>query len=131
MTHHYYAVIEAHIRLTEEEFYYLLGAAKKHYSYDVTGLIEVGGFLYGLKNRYEFHKKQGTIPDWSLELTMSNRNTQLLYKAVEFDSSTQAMVIKNQLWPIITGFNDVHESINKNLIPLDQQPKEWLTSKQP
>lgn len=129
MTHHYYAVIEAHIRLTEEELYYLLEAAKRHYDGTVNGMAEVGGFLYGVKGRYEFMKSQGNIEDWGLELNLINRKIQLLYKAVEFDSSPQAMAIKEQLWPIITGFNDVHESVNKTLIPLDLQPEQWRTSK--
>lgn len=129
MTHHYYADIEVRIRLTEHEFYYLLQAAKRHYDGTVNGMAEVGGFLYGVSGRYEFMKSRGNIEDWGLELKLTNRNTQLLYKAVEFDYSHQATAIKNQLWPIITGFNDVHESVNKTLIPLDQQPKEWLNSK--
>jgi hypothetical protein len=94
-----------------------VAASKRHYDFTVNSMAEVGGFLYGLLGRYEFMKKNNTLEGWSLELEISNRKTQLLYKAVEFDDSIMAAQIKKQLWPIITGFNDVHEMVNKQLFP--------------
>lgn len=92
MTCTYWAEIKYCLQLTHEEFAIIWRNAIAHYSYDVKGNTEQGGFIYGMNNVLSWHKKDlKTTPDKSLPShNIESRNFQLLMKALEMDVSIEA-----------------------------------------
>lgn len=110
MNHTLSVEVKVNLDLTKEEFDYLYLRCQKHYSYDVTSLAEVGGFMYGWKGQRDFREKQGE-PFFDKQLTFRQIDT--LCKALEFPPTEESMKMTDDFVKILNIVREKHESINK------------------
>jgi hypothetical protein len=112
MKHTFSAEIKVNLDLTKEEFDYLYIRCQQHYSYDVTSLAEVGGFMYGWKGQRDFLEKKGK-PFFDRELTF--RQLDLLCKALEFPMTVESMKMTGDFLKILNVVREKHELINESI----------------
>ena len=110
MENKYWAAIEADITMPVEDFRYIMKMAIVHYDHTVNASAEVGGFLYGMNNMVGLQSLY--CPEGHVNKQLSNRQVQLMYKAIEFDDSSTAARLRNELWKIITGFEEASKKAN-------------------
>lgn len=121
----FFADIQILITLTWEEFDYIFQSAKNHYSFDCTSMTQQGGNLYGWKGRWDFAIKKGApIEEWVQQYDFSNREFQLLIKAIEFDANPMANELKNKLWKALHAWQSMRELTAEFL--KNNQPKCFL-----
>lgn len=109
MTHSFWAELKPQIEFDDADFDYIKKAAAAHYDYTVQQTVQVGGFLYGFTNRREFSKGEDKVLD------ITDRQMQLIMKAIEFDNSETGRRISKRLWGISRELRDKSEEINKQL----------------
>lgn len=102
--------INIDLKLSKEDFDFIFEAAKRHYSYDVTSLTEVGGFLYGWKGRRDFEIMEGE--EFS-SYTLTFRQVDTLCKAVEFPSTEKGCQIIHDFIKILERINDKYKTLTE------------------
>lgn len=112
MKYTFYAEIKVNLDLTKEEFDYLYARCQQHYSYDVTSVSEVGGFMYGWKGQRDFCEK---VKRDFLDRELTFRQIDILCKALEFPTTIESMKMSGDLHKIINVVRERSESINKTI----------------
>lgn len=103
-------VLKIELTLPKETFDFIWEACKNHYSYDVSSLIEVGGFMYGWKGRGDFAIKQGkTFSSY----TLTFRQLDTLCKAVEFPATEKGMEIISGFMKILKRINEKYQTLTE------------------
>lgn len=110
--HTFFAKLEIHVDLSDEDFNHLLKQAEHHYDGKVKTSVELGGFLYGLKNRREFSEE---ADDKDTILTVDERDFQLMMKALEMDKSQRGQAMTKRFWTIVHDMQKKHTEINNML----------------
>jgi hypothetical protein len=101
MEHSLYCRLEAEVKLTDQEFEFLVTCCKHHYSYDCTSLIEVGGFMYGWNGRREFEKTKG---DGRSSYNLTFRQMDTLLKVLEVAPYFANAVENGDIWVGLNKF---------------------------
>jgi hypothetical protein len=110
-SHCFYATLTVDIEINNSDFNVILMSCKKHYDHTVRASIEVGGFLYGAKNRRDFFDGKDIL------VRLSNRELQLVIKSLEYKDkdSQQANKIYDRLWSILREMSSVQNELNSKL----------------
>lgn len=103
------ANIKANIIFTDQEFDLIEKDFKSHYDYLIREACEVGGWLYGFKNRRQFAKPENA------ECDLSFRQVDTILKALESDYSSQAIELFKKLHNILSEINMIGPKINDQL----------------
>lgn len=83
-----------------------------HYSYDVTSLADVGGFMYGWKGSRDFREKEGK---YFFDKQLTFRQIDLLCKALEFPMTAESMKMTGDFLKILNVVREKSESINESI----------------
>ncbi len=114
MEYKFLATLTALVEIPDKDFSFIEQEASRHYDYKVQQTTQVGGFLYGSRNRREWAKKDK--PDYytnKIELTQNKIG--LLMKAVEMNNSDQAHKISGDLYKIAMELQRKEAEINSKL----------------
>lgn len=112
--YHFYHTLTVFIRIEDEDFYFIYQCAKNHYDSKVVGLTEVGGFLYGWKNRRELFSSP---EDDRKEIEFTSRQLDICSKAIEFsDGEEQTLRLRKMFYQIHQELGKAMNDQNKNVV---------------
>lgn len=113
-THSFYATLTANVFVNDEDFNFIYECFQRHYDITIKMVADVGGFLYGFRNR--------RIPLIGLDITnedrildLSNRQIQLILKSMEMQRTDQASNINFRFHKILQELVSSQNSLNKNI----------------
>jgi hypothetical protein len=112
--YYFIATLTASVKLNDQEFDLLFHEAATHYDFDVQFSTRIGGFLYGFRNSRVFFKESGDINE---EVIFSERQLDLMMKALEFSRSKPAAQLRLKLLDIFKELQRQTVTVNK---PLNQ-----------
>jgi hypothetical protein len=110
--YYFIATLTASVKLNDQEFDLLFHEAATHYDFDVQFSTRIGGFLYGFRNSRDFFKESGDIND---EVIFSERQLDLMMKALEFSQSEPASQLRSKLLDIFKELQQKTVTVNKLL----------------
>jgi hypothetical protein len=110
--YYFIATLTASVKLNDQEFDLLFHEAATHYDFDVQFSTRIGGFLYGFQNSRNFFKESGDIND---EVIFSERQLDLMMKALEFSQSEPASQLRSKLLDIFKELQQKTVAVNKPL----------------
>lgn len=105
--HTFWAELKIYIEINNDDFHFIFDNAARHYDFTVRSSTEVGGFLYGLKNRRILSESKDKV------CVLSSREFQLITKAIEFNTEERSNKIKTRLWKILHELKSKSKEINK------------------
>lgn len=109
----YLATIEANVFISDEEFDLIFKAFERHYDRTIKSASEVGGWLFGFKNRRTKFYETEVIEDEQRTVELSSRRIQLIIKSLEMERSDLASKINFEMHKIYSGLVDVHCASNE------------------
>lgn len=111
----FFATLEANVFLSDAEFYSIWDCMKRHYDITVKMSVDVGGFMYGLRNRRTLSKHRA-VTDEDRICDFSNRELQLMLKSLEMTNSDDFIIeIKEKLRNVLTQMTKKQNELNVNL----------------
>lgn len=113
--HGFYATLTANVFINDDDFNFIYRSFQGHYDITIKMAANVGGFLYGLKNRRTKFYAEEVINDESRTIDVSNRELQLILKSMEMQNSAQASSINLRFHKILSEMSTQQETINKNI----------------
>jgi hypothetical protein len=114
MIYYFQAEILAHIEFPDEDFEFIWECCTHHYDLTVKAMVNIGGFLYGFRNRRSFSNNVDKAADLTL------RQIDLVLKSLEmyYANKEQAYRLTTELQAISKELIEVHTETNNNLLPL-------------
>lgn len=109
MKYTFYAELKLHIELPDNIFNMLLETCKNHYDSRVKESVQVGGFLYGAKNRRDWSNGENK----ELELTFRQADT--ILKALEMNNSDNANYLGEAIFRALNEMREKSNEINAKL----------------
>jgi hypothetical protein len=101
--------IVAVVDMPDPMFYFLFDTCKNHYDYTIKSFTEVGGFLYGNRNRRMFSKTNDT------EIELNSRQCDSLLKALEMGSDEMSLSLFKIIYKVFLLIRSKRDSINEQL----------------
>lgn len=110
--YYFIATLTASIKLNDQEFDLLFHEAATHYDIDIQCSTRIGGYLYGYRNSRDFFKESDQVYD---EVIFSERQLDLMMKALEFSQNEAASQLRTKLLDIFKDLQQQTVSVNKPL----------------
>lgn len=121
-THSFYATLTANVFVSDDDFDFIYQCFQRHYDTTIKMAADVGGFLYGFKNRRtKFYPEEEINDEYNRTIELSNRQIQLVLKSMEMQSSEQASAINLRFHKIISELIFAQNHLNEN-------SREWKMS---
>lgn len=114
-THSFYATLTANIFVSDEDFNFIFECFQRHYDTTIKMAADVGGFLYGFRNRRIKFYDTEVITDEDRILDLSNRQIQLILKSLEMYRTDQASSINIRFHKILHELVEKQDQLNKNI----------------
>lgn len=112
MKHYFFATLTAIIELSDEEFELLFNEAERHYDFTVRSSTQIGGLLFGIKNRRSIAKEFGEVDN---EVSFSEREIGLMLKALEMTMIPAGPKLYRRLIEIAKELQQKTVEVNKPL----------------
>ena len=109
MKYFFQVEFKAFVEIPDKEFEFILECCKHHYDFTVASSVEVGGFLYGLKNRREFSNGEDKVCD------LTFRQIDLILKSIEMYDNEEERNVHRNMFKIIRQMGEENMEMNKNL----------------
>ncbi len=106
--HSFWATLTATIEINDSDFELIQESCKHHYDFKIKSLVEVGGFLYGAKNRRDWSPE-----DKEIEFTF--RQIDSVMKSLEMYTTEQSYALYSRLRSIIMEINEKTIALNDTL----------------
>lgn len=112
MKHYFFATLTTVLELSDEEFGLLFKEAENHYDYKVKASTQVGGILYGFRNRRSFAMESGNTDN---EVEFIERELGLMMKALEMTRETFGITLYKRFLDIAKELQQKTVEVNKSL----------------
>ena len=113
--HSFYATLTANVFVNDEDFNFIYECFQRHYDTTIKMAADVGGFLYGLRNRRVKFYDTEIITNENRILDLSNRQIQLILKSLEMQRTDQASDINFRFHKILQELVEKQNSLNNNI----------------
>lgn len=110
--HYFRATLSALIELSDAEFDLIWKNASRHYDGTVRSSVQVGGFIYGYRNRRNWALERDDDTHEYKIVDVKNSEIQLIMKACERDYSDESLRLSSRLFLVLAEMNKRTAEIN-------------------
>ena len=110
----FYATLTANVFLNDSDFNLITEGCRSHYDRTVKSLVELGGFLYGAKNRRTPFEGY-TVTDEDRIVDFTSRQLGLIMKSFQMQSGEQASRLNLMFHKIASEMAFKQNDINNNI----------------